>query len=217
MEIKSIKSDGTTGTPISISVPKEDLDTINVPLLHEIVKMQQAGQRSGNASTKTRGEVSGGGRKPYRQKGTGRARQGSSRAPQWRGGAIIFGPRPRDYYYRQPGKKMLLAIREALLSHLKDDTLKVVDGIELPSRKTKELVSFLDKCSLTAATSRILIVAITLTEEVYFSGRNIPGLDFLLPHQLNPYDILLADSILITKDAYPMVASLLERNSNGVS
>jgi large subunit ribosomal protein L4 len=112
---------------------------------------------------------------------------------------------------------MLLAIREALLSHLKDDTLKVVDGIELPSRKTKELVSFLDKCSLTAATSRILIVAITLTEEVYFSGRNIPGLDFLLPHQLNPYDILLADSILITKDAYPMVASLLERNSNGVS
>jgi len=217
MEIKTIKSDGTSGSLLTLSVPKEDLDTINVPLLHEIVKMQQAGQRSGNASTKTRGEVSGGGRKPYRQKGTGRARQGSSRAPQWRGGAIIFGPRPRDYYYRQPGKKMLLAVREALLSHLKDDTLQVIDGIELPSRKTKELVSFLDKCAVNPSNSRILIVAVTLTEEVYFSGRNIPGLEILLPHQLNPYDILLADSILVTKEAYPMVASLLERNSNGVS
>ncbi len=217
MEIKTVKSDGTAGSSLTLSVPNEDLDTINVPLLHEIVKMQQAGLRSGNASTKTRGEVSGGGKKPYRQKGTGRARQGSSRAPQWRGGAIIFGPRPRDYYYRQPGKKMLLAVREALLSHLKEQTLQVIDGIELPTRKTKELISFLGKCGLNTGSSRILIVAVTLTEEVYFSGRNIPGLEILLPHQLNPYDILLADSILITKEAYPMVAGLLERNINGVN
>ncbi|BAM06588.1 putative ribosomal protein L4 [Leptospirillum ferrooxidans C2-3] len=112
---------------------------------------------------------------------------------------------------------MLLAVREALLSHLKEQTLQVIDGIELPTRKTKELITFLGKCGLNTGSSRILIVAVTLTEEVYFSGRNIPGLEILLPHQLNPYDILLADSILITKEAYPMVAGLLERNINGVN
>lgn len=214
MEIKTIKSDGSSGGILSLSIPPQDLDTINVPLLHEMVKMQRAGQRSGNASTKTRGEVSGGGKKPYRQKGTGRARQGSNRAAQWRGGAIIFGPRPRDYSYRQPGKKMSLAIRESLLSHLKNDSLKVIDGIDLPNRRTKEFIEFLMNCGTSPGSTHILIVAITLTEEVYFSGRNIPGIEVLTPSQLNPYDVLLADNILVTKEAYPLVANLLERSTN---
>ncbi len=208
--------DGSTLKTIELAVSSEEVELINVPLLHEIVKMQQAGIRSGTASTKTRGEVSGGGKKPYRQKGTGRARQGSTRAPQWRGGAVIFGPRPRDYFYRQPSKKVVLAVKNAFLAHLESKTLFIVESLDVPSRKTKDTISLFNKWSLLPGEERILFIDNGLTENMYFSCRNIPGLEILLPHQVNPYDLLIADKVLVSKEAFESLSKLLHgENNNG--
>ena len=216
MDIQMVGLDGSTLKKIEINVSPEEAELINVPLLQEIVRMQRAGIRSGTASTKTRGEVSGGGKKPYRQKGTGRARQGSTRAPQWRGGAIIFGPRPRDYFYRQPAKKVVLAVKNALLAHLESSSLFIVDSLDVPTRKTKETIALFKKWSLAPGEERILFVDNGITENMYFSCRNIPGLEILLPHQVNPYDLLIADKVLVSKDAFEsMNALLLGENTNG--
>ena len=215
MDIQVLSQNGSKISSIEFPVSQEDLDSINIPLLHEIVQMQRAGIRSGTASTKTRGEVSGGGRKPYRQKGTGRARQGSTRAPQWRGGAIIFGPRPRDYFYRQPSKKMVLAIKSAILSHLKANSLQVVENLDVSSRKTKEAVNQLSKWNLSAGQERLLLIDLSLSEEMYYACRNLPGLEILMPHQLNPYDLLVADKVVISQSAYPQIVKFLEGVARG--
>ncbi len=215
MKIQVLAQGGSKPGSVEIGVKADDLESLNIPLLHELVQMQRAGVRAGTASTKTRGEVSGGGRKPYRQKGTGRARQGSTRAPQWRGGAIIFGPRPRDYYYRQPSKKMVLGIRHALWSHLKNDTLHIAESLGVSSRKTKEIVSLLQKWNFQPGMERILLVDASLTEEMYYSYRNIPGLEILLPHQINPYDLILADKLVISQAAFPLISRFLEGGGDG--
>ncbi len=215
MDIQVLSQNGSKVNSVEFPISQEDLDSINIPLLHEIVQMQRAGIRSGTASTKTRGEVSGGGRKPYRQKGTGRARQGSTRAPQWRGGAIIFGPRPRDYFYRQPSKKVVLAIKSALLGHLKENSLQIVENLDVPSRKTKEAIFQFKKWNLFAGQERLLLIDLLLSEEMYYACRNIPGLEILMPHQLNPYDLLIADKVVISQSAYPQVVKILEGDNHG--
>ena len=131
------------------------------------------------------------------------------------GGAIIFGPRPRDYFYRQPSKKMVLGIRHALWSHLKNDTLHVAESLAVSSRKTKEIVSLLKKWNFQPGMERILLVDAALTEEMYYSYRNIPGLEILLPHQINPYDLILADKLVISQAAFPLISRFLEGGGDG--
>lgn len=215
MDIQVLGQNGLKVNSISIPISLEDLESINIPLLHEIVQMQRAGIRSGTASTKTRGEVSGGGKKPYRQKGTGRARQGSTRAPQWRGGAIIFGPRPRDYFYRQPSKKVVLAIKNAILTHLKTESLHIVDSLDVSTRKTKDAILLLKKWNLSAGQERLLLIDIALSEEMYYSCRNVPGLEILMPHQLNAYDLILADKVIVSQAAFSQVAKFFEGAESG--
>jgi large subunit ribosomal protein L4 len=215
MKIQVLAQKGSKPGSVEIGIKPDDLEALNVPLLHELVLMQRAGIRAGTASTKTRGEVSGGGKKPYRQKGTGRARQGSTRAPQWRGGAIIFGPRPRDYYYRQPSKKMVLGIRHSLWSHLKNNTFHVAESLAVPSRKTKEIVALLKQWNFQPGMERILLIDAGLTEEMYYSYRNIPGLEILLPHQINPYDLILADKLVVSQAAFPLISRFLEGGGDG--
>lgn len=162
-------------------------------LFYEIIRAQLANRRAGTACTKTRGEVSGGGRKPWKQKGTGRARSGSSRSPIWRGGGVVFGPKPRDYSYQVPKKVKRVALCSALTKKLKEEKLLVVDKIELSEIKTKVFKDIMAKL----ATSRTLIID-DENRNLSLSARNLPNVKVLLPQGLNLYDILYYDGLLIT-------------------
>jgi large subunit ribosomal protein L4 len=162
-------------------------------LFYEIIRAQLASRRSGTASTKTRGDVSGGGRKPWKQKGTGRARSGSSRSPVWRGGGVAFGPKPRDYSYSVPKKVKRLALCSALTKKRREDKLVIFDKIELAEIKTKAFKSILDRLGA----QRMLIIDddnINLS----LSARNVPNVKVLSPQGLNLYDILYHDGLYIT-------------------
>lgn len=209
MDIPVLASDGKVVSNIGIE-SDVTLESYNSGLVHEISTMQFAGMRSGNASTKTRGEVSGGGKKPYRQKGTGRARQGSSRAPQWRGGAIIFGPRPRNYFYKEPNKKVLKALKETLLVRISEKLLKIVPTPVVAVPKTKVLASILAQYGMEPGYARILLISETLTLETMLAGRNIPGLMMVSPMQLTPLDVVLADTILVGDDSAPWIETFLK-------
>lgn len=166
-------------------------------LLYEVVKMQRANRRAGTAATKMRGEVRGGGKKPWRQKGTGRARAGSSRSPLWSGGAIIFGPQPRDYSYRLPASARRSALRSALAMKLREGRLIVVDAIELADGKTKSVVQMLAALGVDSA----LIVteaAHTLLER---AARNLPTTKVLRAEGANVYDILRYRHLVLTRAA----------------
>lgn len=171
---------------------------INESVLHEVVVMQQAARRRGTASTKTIGEVRGGGRKPWRQKGTGRARVGSIRSPLWRGGAIIFGPKPRDYGYKVPKKVRRKAIRSALSSKVKNDDLLVLDSLHLENPKTREMAKILKNLKVD---KKALIVLQDKDTNVILSSRNIPGITPISADSLNVYDILTHDKLVMTRDA----------------
>ena len=172
-------------------------------LLYEVVKMQRANRRAGTAATKTRGEVSGGGKKPWRQKGTGRARAGSNRSPIWVGGATIFGPQPRDYSYRLPASARKVALRSALASKLKDGKLLVLDRIVLEQPKTKLFAQLLSDLHIDSA----LVVIPERDETIERAGRNLPRVKVLRAEGLNVYDILRHDRLVLTRDA----AEVLER------
>ncbi len=160
--------------------------------------MQLANKRVGTASVKTRAEVSGGGRKPFRQKGTGRARAGSIRSPLWRGGGIVFGPQPRDYSYRLPRKVRRLALKSALSSKFKNDSIIVVDALNFEAPKTKLMVETLQNLK---AGRKALVVTADGDQNVSKSARNIPGVKPLRADFVNVYDLLNYDTLLITKDA----------------
>jgi len=170
---------------------------INMALLHEFVVMQLNNRRQGTHSTKTRGLVSGGGKKPYKQKGTGRARAGSIRSPIWRGGGTIFGPLPRDYAYRIPRKKGRLALYSALSSKLADNSLVVVDSLDGRSGKTREVLSMLK--SLNVADSA-LIVCEDKSNPLYRGARNIPNIAIMDISQLNVYDLLRYKNLVISRE-----------------
>lgn len=209
MQIPVLSRDGKVHSNITID-SEVTSESYNSGLVHEIATMQFAGLRAGNASTKTRGEVSGGGRKPYRQKGTGRARQGSSRAPQWRGGAIIFGPRPRNYFYKEPSKKVMKALKESLLVRVSENQVRVIPNPDIPTAKTKLLVSLLSQYGYQVGYKRILLVSENISDETILAGRNIPGLMMLSPQQLTPLDVVLSDSILIVEDSMPWIEQFLK-------
>ncbi len=171
---------------------------VNASVLHQVVTAQLAGRRTGTADTKTRGEVRGGGKKPYRQKGTGRARQGSRTAPHYRGGGAVFGPHPRSYEQRLPRKMKRLALRGALTAKLGDEAIKVIDAFGLGAIKTKELVGVLGALQ---AHGRVLVVAPGRDETLELSARNLPTVEVILADSLNVVDLLKADVVLIEQPA----------------
>jgi large subunit ribosomal protein L4 len=166
-------------------------------LLYETVKMQMANRRRGTVSTKTRAFVRGGGKKPWKQKGTGRARQGSTRAPQWVGGAASFGPLPRDYSYRMPASARKKALCVALSAKQREGNVVVLDRIEVASGKTKDMVRLLAGLEVKSA----LIVVTTHDEKLHRASRNIPGLKVIEVEGVNVYDILGHQHLLLTQEA----------------
>ncbi|MFZ0160994.1 MAG: 50S ribosomal protein L4 [Kineosporiaceae bacterium] len=186
-----------TGT---VDLPAEVFEVqTNVPLIHQVVVAQLAAARQGTHSTKTRGEVSGGGRKPFKQKGTGRARQGSTRAPQFTGGGVVHGPTPRDYSQRTPKKMKAAALRGALSDRARHGRVQVVTSLvtgELPS--TKAAATALAAINEYA---KVLVVVERDDEVTWKSLRNVDRAHLLLPDQLNTYDVLCADSVLFTEAA----------------
>ncbi len=170
----------------------------NQYVMHAVVVNYLANQRQGTQSTKTRSEVSGGGKKPWRQKGTGRARQGSTRAPQWRHGGIALGPKPRDYRYTLNKKVRRLALKSAFSTKVQDNNLIVVDSIDVEGFKTKTIVEMLKSLGVEG---KALIVLAGKNDNVYYSARNIPGVEATLTNTLNVYDILNHDKFIIVKDA----------------
>lgn len=174
----------------------------NEAVMYEFVKMQLANKRQGTSSTKTRAEVRGGGRKPWRQKGTGRARAGSSRSPIWKGGGVTFGPKPRDYSYRLPRKVRRLAMKSALSSKFEDKSIIIVDHFDIEEPKTKLMAEVLK--SLNVGRKTLLVTSVT-DQNVIKSARNIPGVKPLQADFINVYDILNHETLLMTKDAVSRV------------
>ncbi|QGU00779.1 LSU ribosomal protein L4p (L1e) [Candidatus Syntrophocurvum alkaliphilum] len=170
----------------------------NEAVLHDFIKMQLANKRVGTASTKTRAEVRGGGRKPWRQKGTGRARVGSARNPIWTGGGIVFGPKPRDYSYKLPKKVRRLAMKSALSIKVKENMIIIVDELKFDEPKTKKMIQTLESLK---ASNKTLLVTADNDANVYKSARNIPGVKSLKADYINVFDLLKHDTLLITKDA----------------
>lgn len=171
---------------------------VNTAVLHQVVTAQLAGRHLGTHDTKTRGEVRGGGRKPYRQKGTGRARQGHRTAPHFRGGGVAFGPHPRSYAQRLPRKMKQLALRGALTAKFSDDAIRVIDAFGLEAIKTKDLVGVL---TAVGATGRVLLVAPGRNEMLHLSSRNLPTVELILADSLNVIELLRADTVLIEQPA----------------
>mgnify|MGYP001233820165 FL=1 len=171
---------------------------INEHALYEVVKNQLANKRQGTQSAKTRAEVRGGGRKPWRQKGTGRARQGSIRAPHWVGGGVTFAPKPRDYSYKVPKKVKRLAMKSALSSKVLNEEIIILDKLSLDEPKTKEMAKILSNIK---AGKKALIVMDEKDMNIIKSARNIPNVQVTYVNTLNVYDILHFDSFIITKDA----------------
>lgn len=174
----------------------------NEDVLHRVVLNQLANRRQGTHSTKTRSEVRGGGKKPYRQKGTGRARQGSTRSAQWVGGGIIFGPKPRDYSYTLPKKVRRLAMKSALSTKLIGGDIIVLDTLELSEIKTKSMVNVLEKIGVTRSA---LVVLQDKNENVEKSARNLVGIKLARVNTINVFDILKFDKFVVTKAAVEKV------------
>jgi large subunit ribosomal protein L4 len=190
-----------TGEAIGeVELPEELFSApVNVAVLHQVVTAQLAGRHLGTHDTKRRGEVSGGGRKPYRQKGTGRARQGSTRAPNHTGGGVVFGPHPRSYAQRLPRQMKRLALCGALTAKLDDDAIRIVDGIGLEMPRTRDLVEVL--AALGRADGRVLIVAPGADETLVLSARNLPRVEVIRADSLNVVALLNADTVLIEQPA----------------
>src|SRR6476660_926926 len=202
-----------TGT---VDLPAEIFDVqTNVPLIHQVVVAQQAAARQGTHSTKTRGEVRGGGRKPYKQKGTGRARQGSTRAPQFTGGGVVHGPQPRDYSQRTPKKMIAAALRGALSDRARNGRIHAVtELVEGQAPSTKGAKAFL--ATLTER-KHVLVVIGRSDETGALSVRNLPGVHVLSPDQLNTYDVLKADEVVFSVEALDAYISANTNTAEEVS
>lgn len=170
---------------------------VNEHLVHMAVVQQLANNRQGTQSTKTRAEVRGGGRKPWRQKGTGHARQGSIRAPQWTGGGVVFAPKPRDYSFKLNKKEKRIALKSALTSRVNENKFIVLDDLKLDEIKTKKFQAVLDNLKVNKA----LVIMNEKDENVILSARNIPTIKTALTNTINVYDILKYDTVVVTKDA----------------
>ena len=169
---------------------------VNTHLVHQAVVLQLANKRQGTQSAKTRSEVSGGGRKPWRQKGTGHARQGSTRSPQWTGGGIVFAPKPRDYSFKMNKKEKNLALKSVLTTKVAENKFIVVDGLSYDEIKTKNMVNVLKNLEVKKA----LVVTDDDNKNVTLSSRNIPGVKTAFTNTINVYDILKYDKMVVAKD-----------------
>jgi len=175
-------------------------------LIHQVVAGYEANRRLGTASTKTRAEVRGGGRKPWRQKGTGRARAGSTRSPLWRHGGVTFGPKPRDFSQKLPKKMRRVALKSALSAKIRDDEVKIVQELTLEEPKTKKMVDVFNNLGLT---SKVLVIGAQWEENSAKSIRNIPGSAYTTFQNLNAYDALYYDFLLFTKKAIVEMGEVL--------
>jgi large subunit ribosomal protein L4 len=195
----------------SAELPAEVFDvTVNIPLIHQVVVAQLAAARQGTAKAKNRGEVSGGGKKPYRQKGTGRARQGSTRAPQFTGGGVVHGPVPRDYAQRTPKKMKVAALRGALSDRARGGKVHVLSGLvagDTPS--TREAIGALNQVG---EAGKALVVIARDDQVAWKSVRNVPGVHVIAPDQLNTYDVLIADDVVFTTTS---LAAFLAHSGTG--
>ena len=179
---------------------------VNEAVLHQAVRRQQANDRQGTHDTKTRGEVSGGGKKPWKQKGTGRARQGSTRAPQWRHGGTVFGPHPRSYEQKMPRKQRRLALRSALSVKSQEGAVRIVEEIALEAPKTRVVAALFDEMGAGARTLFVIPEHDLMLEK---STRNLAGVKTILAQNLNPNDVLTADTIVFTRSALTQVEEWL--------
>ena len=179
---------------------------VNVPVMHQALVRQQANARLGTVATKTRGQISGGGRKPWRQKGTGRARQGTTRAPHWRGGGIVFGPQPRSYVQAMPRKMRRLALRSALSSKVAEDRIVVLDSLELEMPKTKQMLEILGNLGVT---SSALVLLPEKNENVERSANNLTKVKTLRANYLNIQDLLGFDYVIMPLGALQVIESFL--------
>ena len=179
----------------------------NDVVLHDAVVLARASERQGTHSTKTRAEVSGGGRKPWRQKGTGNARQGSIRAVQWRKGGIAFGPKPRDYGKKQNRKVRRLALKSALTYKAKDKEIILLDDIKFETNKTKEMTNLLNKLGLDY--EKVLVVVSELDENVCLAARNLANIKIVLPEEVNTYDVTNADKMILTEASLKKLEEVL--------
>ena len=198
LEIDVRDADGSSSGTLTLPADIFDVQ-VNVPLIHQVVVAQLAAARQGTASTKSRGEVRGGGRKPYRQKGTGRARQGSTRAPQFAGGGVVHGPTPRSYAQRTPKKMKAAALRGALSDRARNGRIHVVTALlggDAPSTRTAV-------ANLAGLSERrhVLVVALRGDELSWKSLRNVERVHLLAPDQLNTYDVLVSDDVIFTRGA----------------
>ena len=170
---------------------------INEHLVHMAVVQNLANTRQGTQKAKTRSEVSGGGRKPWRQKGTGHARQGSTRAPQWKGGGVVFAPTPRDYSFKLNKKEKRAALKSVLTSRVQDNKLIVLDELKLDTIKTKDFKKVMDNLKI----GKAMVVIDGQDENVILSARNLPTVNTAVAENINVYDILKGDTLVLTKDA----------------
>ncbi len=175
----------------------------NMAVMHQVVTAQLAGARSGTASTKTRSEVRGGGKKPWRQKGLGRARQGSTRAPHWAGGGVAHGPKPRDYSQRTPKKMKKLALRSALSARASEDAILVVEPLDWDTPKTKQAVALLNRLG---STGKTLLVVQRTDEAAHRAFRNLPSVVIAEPGHVTTYDVLWSDRVVFTTETIGEVA-----------
>lgn len=191
--------DRTGATIGTVELDDELFDApINVAVLHQVVTAQLAGRRTGTHDTKTRGEVRGGGKKPYKQKGTGRARQGTRTAPHYRGGGAVFGPHPRSYEQRLPKRMRRLALRGALTAKLGDEAIRILDTFGLERIKTRDVAGVL---AALKANGRILVVSPGTDDRLWLSSRNLPTVDVIRADSLNVVDLVNADTIIIEQTA----------------
>ncbi len=196
-QASAFAADGTARERVTL--PAETFDgTVNMPVMHQVVKAHLANQRQANAHTKNRRVVTGGNQKPWKQKGTGRARQGTRTAPHYRGGGAVFGPHPRSYEQRLPRKMRRLALRGALTAKLGDEAIRIVDSFGLEAIKTREVIGVL---SALKATGRVLVVAPVADERLRLSARNLPTVEVILADSLNVVDVLKADTLVIEQPA----------------
>ena len=195
--VKNWQGEQVGETTLELRVAKEENAA---HIVHRALVRQMNNSRQGSASSKTRAEVRGGGRKPWRQKGTGRARAGSIRSPLWRGGGVIFGPKPRDFSIKMNRKERRLALRTALMSRSPEMIIVENFAEELQRPKTKEIIAALNRWGVEKA-SKVLVIVAEITDNIYLSARNISDLKVISANGLNIYDLLAADKIIATRDA----------------
>ncbi|WP_010528988.1 50S ribosomal protein L4 [Lentibacillus jeotgali] len=204
-KVTLLKQDGSQAGDVELNDSVFGIEP-NTHVLHEAVLMQRASMRQGTHDVKNRSERRGGGRKPWRQKGTGRARQGSIRSPQWVGGGTVFGPTPRSYSYKMPKKVRRLALKSAFSSKVQEDNLVVLENIAFDAPKTKEIVKMLEALNVD---SKVLIVTADKDENVIRSANNLPNAHVLTVEEINVLDLLMHDKLVITKDAADKAGEVL--------